>query len=79
MRTLTRQAVAEKLGRRVSKGEFERMFAGMLAKPVVVQSESRGRRPGVVRVTLVRHPWSPKARRKRDFAHDGTGKRARYS
>ena len=79
MEVLTRQDVARKLGRRVSRGQFERMFAGCVRKTCRVVSVSRGRPTGALRVTLVRHPLSPKARRKGDALHGGTGKRARYT
>ena len=79
MEVLTRQDVARKLGRRVSRGQFERMFAGWVRKTCRVTSVSRGRREGALRVTVVRHPDSPKARRKDDALHGGTGKRARYT
>ena len=49
---MTRDDVASKLGRRVSKGEFERIFSKL-----TITDGPRGRH-------AVRHPYSPKARRK---------------
>ena len=77
---LTRQEVAKRLGRRVSRGEFERMFSGFKPVMTVVVSESRGRQTGAPRAVGIRHPFSPKAMRKRDaFGAVDKGKRARYT
>lgn len=77
---LTRQEVAKRLGRRVSRGEFERMFSGFRPIVTTVVSNSRGKQTGAPRAVGIRHPFSPKAMRKRD-ALDAVdkGKRARYA
>ena len=68
-----RHIVAKKLGRRVSRGEYERIFSKLF--PIVVPSRRHGQA-----ATFVMHPESPKAVRKHAHSlYDPKGKRARYA
>lgn len=64
MKMMSRHMVAKELGRRVSRGEFERIFSKLRAVTVVVESVSRGARTGASRVTSVMREMSPKWNRK---------------
>jgi hypothetical protein len=79
---LTRQMVAKELGRRVSRGEYERIFSGLRPVVVLVESVSMKARKGSQRVTMVMREMSPKWNRKHrrhvleDMPHD---RRCRYT
>ena len=83
---LSRHEVAKKLGRRVSRGERERLFNLLFEHRTRVTSCSRGKQTGAVRVTRVLHPHCPKAKRKHGLtgdwsnvsAHERKTSRARY-
>ncbi len=81
---LSREEVARKLGRRVSRGEYERVMDAHLRKRfmVAVRSTSKGRHTGERKVVETLSPQSPKSRRKgKHAACEGQimkGKRARY-
>jgi len=78
----SRQEVAKELGRRVSRGEYERLLNLRFSHKSRVQSTSRGKRTGVTRVTTVLHPAAPKAKRKHSgenmVAEEVKSRRARY-
>jgi len=73
----SRHEVAKQLGRRVSRGEYERLLNLQFSHKSRVQSTSRGKRTGVARVTTVLHPAAPKAKRKHGAAAE-KDERARY-
>jgi len=73
----TRQEVAKELGRRVSRGEYERLLNLKFSHKMRVQSASRGRETGAARVTTVLHPLAPKSKRKH-VAGAEKNMRARY-
>ena len=60
----SRQDFALKLGRRVSRGEFERAFTRYVSSLVVVQSTSKGKQTEAKRVMPSLHPACPKYKRK---------------
>ena len=82
---LSREEVAKRLGRRVSRGEYERVMDAHLRKRfmVAITSTSRGRHTGERRVVETLSPKSPKSQRKGKHAacegQVGKGKRARYN
>ncbi len=82
---LSREEVAKRLDRRVSRGEYERVMDAHLRKrfEVAVTSTSRGRHTGERKVVETLSPKSPKSQRKgKDAACEGReekGKRARYN
>lgn len=67
----TRQEAAKQLGRRVSKGEYERIFSGLQPKVLktvkhvrYLDKDGNKQRHSYNPRIAVRHPDSPKAKRK---------------
>jgi hypothetical protein len=76
---MSRHDWARKLGRRVSRGEFERTFGVLEPHVVMISSNSKGRATGSPRVTKTVRQFSPKWWRKhRDTYVNPKSRRARY-
>lgn len=76
-----RHIVARELGRRVSRGEFERIFSKLYPIRSTVQSDKPWRPTGAKCFTYLMHPASPKSRRKHGHSWHTIikGKRARFN
>ena len=79
MISVSRLFVQKELGRRVSRGEFERVMNKLVPIEVRTQSTRKGVPKGTPRIVMVMHPYSPKSKRKhpRWLDEDG-GNRARF-
>ena len=79
MKQFSRIDAAKALGRRISRGEFERMFTRYLVHKVIIQSNSKGRQTGKWNLTRTLDPQSPKFKRKHsDTLTQTKSRRARF-
>ncbi len=68
MTTVSRHILAKKLGRRVSRGEYERKTTEYVDVIVFVSSYSRGKTFGEPRTRRTLNPTCPRFRRKKGLA-----------
>ncbi len=62
---IPRHIVAKEMGRRVSRGEYERILTAYVDHVIRVSSNSKGKHTGATRVVRVLHKECPKYLRKK--------------